>query len=67
MEKYIIKIIIENVSGEVINEATFDTAEMAEVKAFGEVNIVSKFIDDTIANIADERKQNPHHHQNRLD
>jgi len=67
MEKYIIKVVIENVSGKVIGEASFDTATIAEVKAFGDTNMVDEFIKTTIENIVDERRQNPHHHQNRLD
>ncbi len=67
MEKYIIKVIIENVSGKVVGKSSFDSTTLAEVKAFGDTSMVDNFINETIENIADERKQNPHHHQNRLD
>jgi hypothetical protein len=67
MEKYIVKVIIENVSGKVVGTASFDTATIAEIKAFGDTSIVDNFIKTTIENIADDRRQNPHHHQNRLD
>jgi len=67
MEKYIVKVVIENVSGTVVGESTFDTSTIAEIKAFGGNSIVDNFISETIQNIADERRLNPHHHQNRLD
>ena len=67
MEKYNIKITITNVNGELIDEATFDTANIAEVKAFGQTNIVENFIENTLENIRETRRSNPHHHQNRLD
>lgn len=67
MEKYIVKVIIENVSGKVVGKETFDTATLAEVKAFGGTSIIHDFIDTTIESIADDRRSNPHHHQNRKD
>lgn len=67
MENLIVKVTISTQEGRVISEREFNTANIAEVKAFGDVNIVTQFIDDTINEIRDERRSNPHHHQNRLD
>jgi len=67
MEKYIVKVVIENVSGCVIGESIFDTQTIAEIKAFGGSSPIDNFVRETIENIADDRKSNPHHHQNRLD
>lgn len=62
MEKYLIKVIIENVSGTVLGETTIDTISLSK-----DTNLVDDFINTTLHNIADERRGNPHHHQNRLD
>ena len=67
MEKYIVKVVIENVSGKVVGESTFDTHTIAEIKAFGGNSPIDDFVRETIENIADDRRQNPHHHQNRID
>lgn len=67
MEQYIVKVIIETTTGKIVGESTFDTAMIAEIKAFGGSSIVDTFITETIQNIVDERRDNPHHHQNRID
>jgi hypothetical protein len=67
MEKFIVKVRIETQDGKLVKEETFDTANIAEVKAFGSVSIVDKFVEDTLDEIRENRRENPHHHQNRLD
>jgi hypothetical protein len=67
MENYVIKVIIESVNGTVIAEETFDTNTMIEMKAFGDANILENFVNDKLTEISADRRDNPHHHQNRLD
>lgn len=67
MENYIIKVIIESVNGTVIAKEAFNTNTMIEMKAFGDTNILENFVNDTLTEIAINRRDNPHHHQNRLD
>ena len=43
------------------------SASMIEIKAFGDGKPIENFINDTITEIAAKRRDNPHHHQNRLD
>lgn len=67
MENFVVKVIIETQEGKVLKERSFETATIAEVKAFGNVNVVEEFIQDTLDEIRDDRRDNPHHHQNRVD
>jgi hypothetical protein len=67
MENYIVKVIIESTNGNLIAKESFDTNTMIEMKAFGDANILENFVNDTLIEIATSRRDNPHHHQNRLD
>jgi len=68
MENFIVKIRIETVDGKLVKENQFDTISITEVKAFdGTTSIVDNFVSDTLNEIRDNRRDNPHHHQNRLD
>lgn len=67
MENYIVKVIIESTNGNLIAKESFDTNTMIEMKAFGDANILENFVNDTLMEIATNRRDNPHHHQNRLD
>ncbi len=68
MENFIVKMRIETQEGKLINEAQFDTATITEIKAFdGTTSIVHNFVTDTLNDIREKRRDNPHHHQNRLD
>ena len=67
MENYIVKVVIENANGKVISQAEFNTQNIAEIKAFGGNNPVDDYIETTLDTIRDDRRTNPHHHQNRLD
>ncbi len=67
MENYIVKVVIENISGDVIDKAEFNTQNITEIKAFGGDSPIDEFVKETINSIRDERRENPHHHQNRLD
>lgn len=59
MENYIVKVIIETATGKKVKEAEFNTANIAEIKAFGQTSIVDKFIDETLTEIRDDRRSNP--------
>lgn len=67
MENYIVKVVIETMTGIKVAEETFNTNSMIEIKAFGDGKPIENFINDTITEIAAKRRDNPHHHQNRLD
>lgn len=67
MENYNIKVIITSSTGQLIEEEDFNTAQMAELKAFGGTSIVDDFIRTTLDKIQEKRKDSPHHHTNRLD
>lgn len=67
MENYIVKVVIETVTGTKIAEETFDTNSMIEIKAFGDGTPIENFVNDTLIEIAAKRRDNPHHHQNRID
>jgi hypothetical protein len=67
MENYIVKVVIETMTGIKVAEETFDTNTMIEMKAFGDANILENFVNNTLIEIATSRRDNPHHHQNRLD
>lgn len=67
MEQYIVKVIVETLTGKVIGEEEFNTGSIAEIKAFGECNPIDDFIKETIENVIDNRRSNPHHHKNRID
>ena len=67
MEQYIVKVVIETLTGTIVGEETFNTGAIAEIKAFGGCSPIDNFVKETIENIVDERRSNPHHHKNRLD
>jgi hypothetical protein len=67
MENYIVKVVIETVTGTVVASETFETNSMIEIKAFGNGTPIENFVHDTITDIAAKRRDSPHHHQNRLD
>jgi hypothetical protein len=67
MENYIIKVVIESESGKVMNEGVFNSQTITEVKAFGGNSLIDDFVKETLNSIRDDRRENPHHHQNRLD
>lgn len=67
MEQYIVKVVIETLTGKVVGQEEFNTATMAEIKAFGGCSPIDDFVRETLENIVDERQSNPHHHKNRLD
>lgn len=67
MEQYIVKVIIESMTGKVVGEETFNTGSIAEIKAFGGSSPIDSFVMETIENIIAERQSNPHHHKNRFD
>lgn len=67
MENFIVRVIIETQNGELIKEGIFETKNIAEIKAFGGTSIIDDFINETLTEIREDRKNNPHHHQNRLD
>lgn len=67
MEKYIIKIQIENVNGIVVNSTEIDTDLIDKAKNLGGLNMVNSFIENTLMVISEERKLNPYNHQNRVD
>lgn len=67
MENFIVKIKIETLDGKPIKEAQFETLNIMEVKAFGQTSLVDNFVVDTIKEIRQQRRENPHHHQNRID
>lgn len=67
MENYIIKVVIESESGKVMNEGVFNSQTITEVKAFGGNSPIDDFVKETLNSIRDDRRENPHHHQNRLD
>lgn len=67
MENYVVRVVIETINGKVVGQEIFDTHSIIEIKAFGGTSIVDNFITDTLNEIANDRRDNPHHHQNRLD
>jgi hypothetical protein len=67
MENYIVKVTIETLTGTIVAQETFDTNSMIELKAFGGGIPLDNFVSDTLTEIAAKRRDNPHHHQNRLD
>ena len=67
MENYIVKVVIESVNGTVMNQAEFNTQNITEIKAFGGNSPIDDFVKETLNRIRDDRRENPHHHQNRLD
>ena len=67
MENYIVKVIVESISGEVISKEKFETQSIAKIKEIGGNNPIDDFISETLNRILDDRRTNPHHHQNRID
>ena len=68
MENFIVKMRIETQDGKLVKEEQFDTVTITEIKAFdGTTSIVHNFVTDTLNEIREKRRDNPHHHQNRLD
>jgi hypothetical protein len=67
MENYIVKVVIESINGTVMNQAEFNTQNITEIKAFGGNSPIDEFVKETLNSIRDDRRENPHHHQNRLD
>lgn len=67
MEKYIVKIEVMNLDGTKIGEFTLNTHDIEFAREKYNLHLLDKGISTIIDEVRETRRNNPHHHQNRVD